>query len=76
MSLCPQCHLHSECSKSGLPDQLIRNILFMSTSIEEKEDLQSLVTILYDEQLREYGTDSQEVLAVLNPIVPRCPYLQ
>ncbi len=75
MSLCPQCHYHVQCSQSGLPDHLVRNILFMATSLDDESDLLALTDLLYGEELRETGLEKERVIALLNPLIPKCPYL-
>jgi len=75
MSLCPQCRFHGECSQSGLPDYLVRNILFMTTSFEEEEDLRTLVTILYQEEFKHLGVTTDHTLDILTPLAKKCLYL-
>lgn len=75
MSLCDQCDYHSECSRSGLPDHLIRNILFMTTSIENPTDMQYLVEALYGQEFRNLAVDREKALRILFPLAQTCPYL-
>lgn len=75
MSLCEQCDHHSECSRSGLPDQLIRNILFMTTSIDNPTDMQYLVEALYGQEFRDLAVDQETALRILAPMAQTCPYL-
>lgn len=76
MSLCHQCVHHARCNRSRLPDELVRNILFMATSIPERDDLLSLVGILYDQEFKENGTTKEAVLEILDPLISKCPYLR
>ena len=75
MSLCEQCDHHSTCSRSGLPDHLIRNILFMTTSIESPTDMLYLVEALYGQEFRDLAIDQETALRILYPQALICPYL-
>ena len=75
MSLCHQCVYYHECSQSGLPNDLVRNILFMATSIEERNDLLKLIGLLYDQELQKLSLDKETVLQQLYPLTRKCPYL-
>ena len=74
MNPCPQCPFYGECSQSGLPDYLKRNILFMTTSFEEEEDLKTLVSILYQQEFKHLGVTTDDTLNILSPLADKCPY--